>query len=490
MSILDDAAKEISSTQPTQPTQPNQPTVTAPTSTSVSILDQAAQEVAAEAKTTPTQSRGLSDAELGTLAANAATGAAGISPNPLTAGVAKGTMETLHTLGAAAGHLMPTSWRDKLGLPSSFTEPDYLQSSNGAETAGKVAENIAEFAMGDEALKGLQISARLGIASKLATMAKSSPYVARMLELGMNAVRGGFVTVPQQMAHGATPAQALKTGAEATALGAGTGAVIETASPLVGKAAKAVRDVIDTHAVQEPLQTGVRDILGNAAEDAGVTKSASPSIRKVAEDTADAVYAKSKSQYAALDEATGGRFQRFKDRLDNIRQGLNSLTGTEEDAVKEAKLLQAQHETEQAMQEAFEDAKKSGIAPRLVDEANANFKRSQALYDLDSTIKKTVSGGRPGVTSEQQLEKARELIDPKKFLNRVNNLYDSGRLQDALGVKGADDMFNHALENSVNHSQILRNQRIAKYAAGAVGLTAFGHGAVSHMAHAVAPIIP
>ncbi len=168
-------------------------------------------------------------AEIGTMAANAATAAAGVSPNALTAGVAKGAMETLHTAGAAAGKLMPESWRDKIGLPSSFTEPDYLESANGAETAGKVGENIAEFALGDAALKGLQISTKLGIASKLASMAKSSPYIARMLELGMNALRQGAVIAPQQMLHGATPGEAAKTGASAALLGWGTGAVVDAA---------------------------------------------------------------------------------------------------------------------------------------------------------------------------------------------------------------------------------------------------------------------
>jgi hypothetical protein len=50
------------------------------------------------------------------------------------------------------------------------------------------------------------------------------------------------------------------------------------------------------------------------------------------------------------------------------------------------------------MQEAFNDAEAKGGDPKLVDEANATFKKSQALYDLDSNIKKTVSGGRPSVS--------------------------------------------------------------------------------------------
>ena len=112
------------------------------------------------------------------------------------------------------------------------------------------------------------------------------------------------------------------------------------------------------------LQNGIGDTWRNVAEDSGVVKSAAPSIRDVVKDTADAVYAKSKSQYQVLDDATGGRVQRFKDRLDNIRQSLDSLTGTEEDLAKEASLLKAQKETEDAMQEAFNDAKAKGVDPQ------------------------------------------------------------------------------------------------------------------------------
>ena len=177
--------------------------------------------------------------EQGSDAAASALGAGGVPVNPLTVGVAKGTLETAHTLGAAAGHLMPDSWRDKLGLPSSFTEPNYLKSTNGAETAGKVAENLAEFVLGDGALKGLAISEKLGIAQKLTSMAKSSPYIARILEFGMNAGRVGTVGTAQPLAHGATGTEALESGAVAAA----TSGLIESGSALKNVISPVTRDI-------------------------------------------------------------------------------------------------------------------------------------------------------------------------------------------------------------------------------------------------------
>ena len=238
------------------------------------IFDQVAQEQTADQKSTTAQTQGpqMIKGSDGQMYAYTPTWADTVadSEQSILVGEGKGVAEAAHTVGAAVGHLMPKGLRDRLALPTSFTEPGYLKSENGAETAGKVGESIAEFALGDEALKGLQMSEKLGIAQKLASMAKGSPYIARMLELGMNALRGGVTTVPQQMLHGATPTDALKTGAVATAVGAGTGAAVEAATPLVKAALRGG---------QPEIQNAIR----NAGETATEQAEARSAAVKVAE---------------------------------------------------------------------------------------------------------------------------------------------------------------------------------------------------------------
>ncbi|MGB9233146.1 MAG: hypothetical protein WCC04_01950 [Terriglobales bacterium] len=60
----------------------------------------------------------------------------------------------------------------------------------------------------------------------------------------------------------------------------------------------------------------------------------------------------------------------------------------------------------------------------------------------------------------------------------------AGRLQDALGEKGANDLFDHSLKNLSDYKKVLRNRKVAatacKYTAGALGLGAAGHY-VGHM---------
>lgn len=203
------------------------------------------------------------------------------------------------------------------------------------------------------------------------------------------------------------------------------------------------------------------------------------SIRDAAGDMGDKVLAESKADYEALDEATNGRFQRFRDRLEANRRKLNNLTDSEEDRNTEASILKNQKETEDAMSDAFEEAKAKGVDPNLIDRADANFKKSQALYDLDTAVKRSTTGARPGVSHPDLLAEHPETINPKMFHKRINAMYDSGRLQDALGEEQANRLFDSTLEHSGAYDKIMRNQKIAKYASLPVA-TALGGGYAAH----------
>lgn len=533
--------------------QPQTPPVNTPASTATSgdIFDKVAAQQAQTATSAP--------------AKTATPEATFISPdnavdanesNVLT-GVSKGAAEAAHTVGAVMGKVMPNSWRDALGLPSSFKQPDYLQSTSGAETAGKVGEGIAEFVMGDEALKGLQITERLGLAQKMAQMAKSSPYIAKILEHGLTAIRGGAVTVPQQMLHSATPTEALKTGGEAALLGAGTGAAIEGASKLAdvtGVSEKlasarrggilsggkkgledAVQQAADTgksiaesrpvapvdkypvsvvhdadgnvisadgrHRVVEAWERGDQKIpvttkladgttevidqtpqatakkmgLGNTVKEArqsidatdaqqqgvraGNGKSRPPvyeapapktspdvtpvgdsskakSIRTTIQDVSNDVKAKSQGLYRQLDAASGGRWQRFEDQISNLEDKMDEVNGIDDDAYDRLETKRNDIETSQAQM--IEDLKDKGIDPETADAAVAHYKQSMALRDLDKAVK----GATKGDISVGQAEK----IGPGTFLNRVQKLKDSGRLQQALGEDGAKTLLKQAYD--------------------------------------------
>lgn len=269
-------------------------------------------------------------------------------------------------------------------------------------------------------------------------------------------------------------------GAEAGEAGAGEAAAGEASAaapkPAEGGVVSKVTAPLRQNSVQPGLQQTIRDAMNTAAEEAGVEKPTAKSIGKTASNTADNIYAKSKEQYRVIDEATGGRVQRFSDRLKNIQRQLDGLTGTEEDVAQEGKLLKAQKETEEAMHEAFEDAKAKGVDPGIVDQASANFKRSQALYDLNHNIRMARSGGSPDILEAKAAAKNPEILDPEKLFKRVDAMENSGRLQDALGEAGARNLYKAVNDSLLQFRKVLRNQNIAtkagqysKYGAGVIG---------------------
>ena len=577
-----------------QPAQP-QPT-TAPTAApaaSGNIFDSVAAEQSQKTTTSSAGSSSLSDAGV-------VSAVLGSERDPLKAGFEKDLAEAGHTVGALAGKVMPNSWRDALGLPSSFTQPDYLRSTSGAETAGKVGEGIAEFVMGDEALKGLQITERLGLAQKMSQMAKSSPYIAKILEHGLTAIRGGAVTVPQQMLHGATPTEALKTGAEATALGAATGAAVEGASKLADvtgvseKLASARRGGILSGG-QPKLQTAVREAAQTGtdvaaartaaeaanikvpdqykaaideamkAEPAWTPESAKPIAKALGKDfeirgsvgegkptdndldiwqkngkanaadtltkqgfeyshdtphgevwtkgdqhidlwdsehepikgygkdtnaevtapnpatgevnpvpgkkgvvtaienVSNDVKAKSQGLYRQLDQATGGRWQRYEDQIKNIEAKMDEVNGIDDDAYDRLETKRNDIETSQA--QAIEDLKAKGVDPKIADDAVAHYKQAMALRDLDKAVKISTTGDvRVGMS---------EKVNPKMFVNRVQKLYSSGRLKQALGDDGANALLKAAYDAK-------NAQSIRRWALAVTGLVAAASGVGHH----------
>ncbi len=198
---------------------------------------------------------------------------------------------------------------------------------------------------------------------------------------------------------------------------------------------KAASKSFDVHAVQAPLQQGVRTVLDTIAKEAGVTPSPSASIRDVASSVADAVIARSKGLYAQLDAATGGNVSRFDQAARNINQKLREVAGLDDE--NEAALVERKAEIEKAQEQAFAQAKAAGVDPATVDKARADWKQAQSLYDLDSQLKMSASGMRPELAGTNN---SLEVLDPRKAFERLNKLYNSGRLQQAVGQSQSEQI--------------------------------------------------
>ena len=68
------------------------------------------------------------------------------------------------------------------------------------------------------------------------------------------------------------------------------------------------------------------------------------------------------------------------------------------------------------------------VAPNRVGQSSANYRKAQALYDLDLHVERSVSGMRPDV-GDTRLGAKNPRLSIHKNCYRINDLYDSGGLQ-------------------------------------------------------------
>lgn len=410
---------------------------------------------------------------LGTIEGNALNAAKGV--NAIGAGIGEGVLDTLNG-GANLLHIPHAT------LQARANELEQQNRENPTlNTIGNGAESVAEFLMGDEALKGLALSDRLLKTSRIAKLLESSPLLNRAVQIGVNAIRGGAVggvegtvkarennDLPTSLEKGAVTG--LATGAGTAALGA------------LGTIPALYRGLTAAPKIQAAFQTGVRDVLDKVASDAGVPSSTAPakSIRDVAGQVADAIEAKAKTAYQTLDDATDGRFQRFNDSLKNINRELRNTIGVNDE--EDNRLLTQKAEIEAKQEQVFADAKARGVDPKLVDQANADWKKAQSLYDLDRQLKMASSGMRPELAAAGA-KSSPEVLDPSKAFLRLNRLYDSGRLQQAVGQDQAQALLQHSDQAFVQNARTLALQKGAKAVGKVVGYgtpTAIGIGLGTH----------
>jgi hypothetical protein len=110
-----------------------------------------------------------------------------------------------------------------------------------------------------------------------------------------------------------------------------------------------------------------------------------------------------------------------------------------------------------------------GIDPKIADDAVAHYKQAMALRDLDKAVK--------GLTSGDVRVGLNEKVDPQKFVNRIQKLKDSGRLEQALGKDGANTL----LKEAYDAVKAKRIRTAAAWTAGALGLVGYKGSAILHL---------
>jgi Skp family chaperone for outer membrane proteins len=242
-----------------------------------------------------------------------------------------------------------------------------------------------------------------------------------------------------------------------------------------------------TQNIQTGFHDAVRSLFGDVAADAGVKPAPAQSLHDLAGNIAAAIETKAKGLYSQIDQAMGGTaFQTYNQQIDNVRRALRTSAGINPDA--DGRLIERINDLEDAKSKAWELAKQAGVNPDLGDAANALWRQKSALEDLGKQVQGSITGLRADLANGVQA--AQETLSPAKLSTRANRLYNTGRLQQAIGER-ADDLLRatestkQRLQDAVTSAAeqtkaakgtaaqqsavVSRNRALATSSAGAVG---------------------
>lgn len=325
-------------------------------------------------------------------------------------GVAKGAAETVHTVGAFL--------HDHLGIPmpDEVLHPELeggTGAKNNAELAGKIGEGVGEFVLADEAVKGLGLADRLGLAQKVMKISAEHPIIGKAIAIGMNAMRTGAVTSGVSLAHGATPTQAL----EAGATGAAGGAALETA----GAGISALRS--PAKAVQEGIAAIAKD-AGDAAGDIAPTAADPYGFRQVAEEQVG----RYKAAANKLDALSGDA---FSDAQQEVSDAADDFTAAGKKAYREAVA-----KLEGIVEQYRPDLEDAGMD---VDGMKADYRAAMANNKIAAFLNKTTEetgSSVPEATAKVGSGLKEAFLDlvqnQKGLLERAG--WDEGHINQALGL--------------------------------------------------------
>lgn len=474
----------------------------------------------------PDSTSNLSSPKLAGATGEADNAAKDTIPNNIATGALASGLQTVHTALRAANGVTGDNIP---GLPTSFQEPAQLQTHGLAQGIGSGLEGIAEFVMGDEALKGLSLGEKVLKAAKLAeTYEKATPLVKGTIDAAMNIGRTTAVSSAQSALHpqdGQSIGGAALSGAEAGAIGGGIGELAgygasklfpRTASvatkgvpamPGVSRAeaGKASIDEAKNLIEQEKGALEVQRLASNTAIDNGATgaqptrgmsfKDAAGLIR----DEADPIYDKLREETGGVFNGSTGRYSTndFDDAADQIKRAkkvIFSPTPASTDALKTAQQEEVEGQTK--LMELFESAKT--VTPEDLDYAREAWQRANTLENLHGFLDKALAEP----SSVNKLSGAVPQLDPKRFVTQANKAIDTigaPELQHAMGPSTFSDLMElrtgmaHAYETKQSQirifqaaRQLARNSKTAQTIATGVG--GFGAGTLAHLLGASNPV--
>jgi hypothetical protein len=285
-------------------------------------------------------------------------------------------------------------------------ERAYFAPGSPAEKVGQAtgggAETVLEFVLGDEALKGLALADKIGLASKITKITQDSPYIGALLRHGVHAARIGTVGTAEALAKGATVPDALKTGAATGAGGELLDTAIEAVPKIINAAPKFVnpfREMLQGKSIaQAPAEAAVREGVQASTQAAGT---AAPTVaNKIAttpllhsnetilDEPLKMLEQQKGAAYKAIDKEAGFDLKAERQQLKNDQYKLKQLGNTAEDQTARVKLINSITDSTQRIADAEKSVKAAGIDPKVADSINTTW---QAGKDFKKVLVKNIS---------------------------------------------------------------------------------------------------
>ena len=308
------------------------------------------------------------------------------------AGLGKGLLDSMSGAAGVLGQVpLPGAAEAGSALKKRFDEGraelDKDNAGNpGLNSAGYGLETLSEFMMGDEALKGLDFADRLEAVAKTARILQKSPRLMKALQIGASA---GVVQAAQTgiRTDGTMLDRASEAG-KAGLVGAGTGAVIGAAGPLVAKAVgKVGKGIVNT-----------ADALGTMRATKLTARQAADLANDLMQDTTDAK-AKIDSHFEGLNKATTqterdalqqaqdtrdsettDAFNNKQDKADDVRSTL------EEQKAKIKEQLENRKQTTQAALEKSKQGAQQKLATDLAEKAGTPHDPTELAQIASDTL--------------------------------------------------------------------------------------------------------
>jgi hypothetical protein len=428
------------------------------------------------------------------------------------AGAAGGFMKPMAEATTGIGNLIGRGAEIILGKPKgsltgSITSEQPLDHSG---VAGQIAGDTAQWMAGEGAISKLaELADTAGAIAKAseflktptawAEYLKQSPKATWLLKAISNMGTGAATGAAVGGTQGAATGNGVQGAERGAAFGAGAAAVAPVIEGIVSKipnpwaaARSAARGVTDAAAntsvakaltgsdIQSTLKSGITDVWNTVAQNEGVpTLGHNISVRDQGKQIGEYILDRSKTAYKQIDEATGGKFQPLEDKIKAVNQKLRGVTNDEE----EQKVLADKTRLMWQQDQVFDEAAKNGVDRKIVEVAKADFKKAQAIFDINDQIQKASTEGVKLGGKGADIDPER--VNASALQKRLNVMQNSGRIQQGVGDEATEELINHTTTAKVREAKIAKLQAVAKGIARIVGMG----GAVEAAGH-IAPILP